>query len=195
MKKFLPLIFLAFLLNSCCKDHSDVIPGQNFIPDDILEEIRNNGQVIHEGFNPPKLKGKYLMSIQTLVSSNFPDAFTPGHTFVDLTLEFLNFNTNSLTLTVKIEEGGQLLVGGGKGSFISGEGNDFTIFVENKAKDDSGHELIQAEVYSGTLDANGIINLQRSLFMINDNGDPAGKYIENGQGRLIIDGDGYSEKI
>lgn len=194
MIKYLPLLLLAFLENSCCKDHSDIIPGQNFIPADILDQIVENGQVIYEGFNPPVLNGKYLMSVATLVSSNFSDQLSPGDTFVDAIIEFSKFNANSLTLEVAIEEVG-VLKGDGFGSFISGEGDNFTIYVRIDSKDTLGHEFLQADVYSGTMDDNGIIDLQRSVFMIDDKGDPNGGYIENGQGRLIIDGDGFSPKI
>ncbi len=194
MIKYLPLLLLAFLVNSCCKDHSDIIPGQNFIPADILDQIVENGQVIYEGFNPPVLNGKYLMSVATLVSSNFSDQLSPGDTFVDAIIEFSKFNANSLTLEVAIEEVG-VLKGDGFGSFISGEGDNFTIYVRIDSKDTLGHEFLQADVYSGTMDDNGIIDLQRSVFMIDDKGDPNGGYIENGQGRLIIDGDGFSPKI
>ncbi len=85
--------------------------------------------------------------------------------------------------------------GDGFGSFISGQGNNFTVYVKIDAEDTKGHKLLQTEVYSGTLEQGGIRNLQRSLFMIDDKGDPNGEYIENGQGRLVEDGDGFSEKI
>lgn len=194
MKKYIPILFLAFFIHSCCQDHSEIIPGQNFIPDDILQDIIDNGQVINEGFNPPKLEGKYRVSPQTLVSSNFNDALLPGFVFVDLIIEFKNFNATKQTVDVFLEEVGENM-GEGKGSFVSGEGNQFTVYVEINTEDNQGHKLLQADVYSGTLEPNGIINLQRSLFMIEDNGDPNNEYIENGQGRLIDDNDGFSEKI
>ena len=62
-------------------------------------------------------------------------------------------------------------------------------------KDSSGHEFLQTDVYSGTLEPDGIRNLQRSVFMVDDKGDPNDDYIENGQGRLVKDGDGFSERI
>lgn len=196
MKKLLPFIFLALLFNSCCKDHSDVIPGQNFIPEDILEEIENNGQVIYSGFNPPVLKGKYRLSPTILVSSNFADTYSPGDEFKSQILEFSNFRRSDLTLEVSIEDEDGVHKTKGRGGFIAGEGNDFTIYIrEDTENTTTGHVHLSTTVLSGTVDANGIVNLHLSRFMIDDNGDPYGDLFENGNGRLFKDGDGYSEKF
>lgn len=194
MKQLFCFCLLSILLNSCCKDYSDLIPGQDFIPEDILQAIEDNGQIIYNGYTPPALQGRFFMSPSVLVNSNFADILSPGHQFVDNTIEFSDFDAKTLTLKVKINEG-NILVGEGYGSFISGQDNHFTVYVKVEAKDNKGHELLETEVYSGTLEPNGIRNLQRSLFMIDDKGDPNNDYIENGQGRLIVDKDGFSEKI
>lgn len=193
MKYILSVLTCAILFSACCKDHSDIIPGQNFIPEDILQAIEDNGQAIYNGYTPPALEGKFRMSPSVLVSSNFNDPYAPGHLFVDSEVEFSDFNPNDLTIKVTITEG--FLTGEGYGSFISGSGNNFTVYVKVDAVDGSGHRLLQTEVYSGTLEPNGIRNLQRSLFMVDDHGDPNDEYIANGQGRLAEDQDGFSEKI
>lgn len=193
MKKLFFFLLLAGLVSGCCKDHSELIPGQDFIPDDILEAIEQNGQTIYDGYNPPRLEGRYFMAPPILSSSNFDDSVFPGHTFIDLILEFSDFDPATLTIKVAITEGG--ITGEGRGSFISGQGNNFTVYVRIDSKDSSGHEFLQADVYSGTLEPDGIRNLQRSVFMVDDKGDPNEEYIENGQGRLITDADGFSEKL
>jgi len=194
MKYFLSYLTIAVLLSACCKDHSDIIPGQDFIPDDILKAIEDNGQIIHKGYNPPALQGKYLMSPVVLVNSNFDDPFLPGHRFVDAIIEFSEYNPNKLTLKVAVEEIG-VSKGDGYGSFISGYDNYFTVYVKVNNKDTKGHEVLTANVYSGTIEADGIYHLQLSIFVIDNNGDPNNEYVENGQGRLIIDQDSISEKI
>jgi hypothetical protein len=193
MKKILYSLMLASLLSACCDDHSELIPGQNFIPKDILDEIRNNGQIIYEGYNPPALSGRFLMSPVILVSSNFDDFAQPGYQFNDAIIEFSDFDPNTLTLKVSFTESSTS--GEGKGSFISGQGNNFTVYVRIDTKDSQGHEFLQTDVYSGTLEPGGIRNLQRSVFMVDDKGDPNDDYIENGQGRLVRDGDGFSERL
>jgi hypothetical protein len=194
MKYLILLLPLAILFGACCKDHSDIIPGQNFIPDDILKAIQDNGQIIYTGYNPPVLEGKYFISPVLLVNSNFADIASPGDQFVDAIVEFYDYNPNDLTLKVRIEEIGES-VGEGFGSFISGSGNNFTVYVKVETEDTQGHKFLQTDVYSGTLESGGIRDLQRSGFMVDDKGDPNNEYIENGQGRLAEDGDGSSEKI
>ena len=193
MKKIFTFIAISFLLASCYDDHSEVIPGQDFIPDEILAEIRENGQPIFEGLNPPDVTGEYLLSPLTLQKSNFDDSYKPGKVFANQTTMFSDLDPKSLTLRVDIEQAGNL--GEGFGSFISGNGNDFTIYVKIAVTEEDGHQTVATEVYSGTLVDGGIKNLYLSYFMIDDGGDPDGDLIEIGQGRLFRDGDGFSERI
>ncbi|MEM9829610.1 MAG: hypothetical protein AAF944_03180 [Bacteroidota bacterium] len=193
MKNLAVLFIIVAICTSCYEDHSDLIPGQDFIPEEILEEIKANGQPIFEGLNPPDISGRYQVSPQILVSSNFEDPLDPGFVFANKFIEFRNLDRSTLKLEVDIEEADN--EGTGFGSFISGEGNNFTVFVRIDRTDSDDHTLLSAEVISGTLTENGIVNLHNSLFMIEDNGDPNNRYIENGHGRLLRDQDGFSEKI
>lgn len=193
MKNTIFFLLITLVLGSCCKEYPELVPGQNFIPEDILKAIEDNGQVIYNGYTPPHLEGKYFLSPQVLVGSNFDDPASPGDVFSDVIVEFSEFDPKALTIKAKITEGGSS--GEGYGSFISGHDNNFTIYVRVDAEDLQGHKLIRTEVYSGTLESAGIRNLQRSGFMVDDKGDPNDDYIENGQGRLAKDGDGFSEKL
>lgn len=192
MKKLLTYILIACTISSCYEDHSEVIPGQDFIPDEILTKIRENGQPIYEGLVPPDVEGYFLLSPTTLVSSNFDDSYQIGHVFADEYIKFSNFDEKSLTLKVDLEHAGS--VGEGYGSFISGSGDNFTIYVRIDNVSQSGVSTLQTRVYSGTISENGIQNLYTSLFMIDDGGDPENNLIDNGQGRLFRDGDGFSPK-
>ncbi|MEM9672104.1 MAG: hypothetical protein AAF992_05885 [Bacteroidota bacterium] len=192
MKHLLILLAVAVLLASCHEDHSDLIPGQDFIPDEILEEIKANGQPIFEGLNPPDVTGRYRVSPMELVSSNFTDNNRPAF-FFDEIVDFNGLNQGELTLEVASENGGTL--GEGFGSFISGSGQKFTIYVRIDRIDEKGHKTLETRLYSGTLTDGGIVNLYTSFFMIDDGGDPDGDSIENGQGRLFKDGNGFSEKM
>lgn len=191
MKNIITFLAIAFLFSACYDDHSEVIPGQDFIPDEILAEIRENGQPIFEGLNPPDVSGRYRISPLELVSSNFPDNIDPDN-FADENVEFLEIEFKSLTLEVKSEQAG--IEGEGYGSFISGQVNNFTIYVRIE-QDRDDYSTLLTSVYSGTLTENGISNLYTSIFMINDGGDPDNDLIEIGQGRLFKDGDGFSPKV
>jgi len=193
MKNLITLLVIAVFFVSCHEDHSDLIPGQDFIPEEILAEIKANGQPIFEGLNPPDLNGRFRMSPYVLVSSNFNDGSQPGKKFADKHIEFKNLDRSTLKLEVDVSQGSN--TGEGFGSFISGEGNDFTVFVRVDRTDEDGHTILSAEVYSGTLTDNGILNMYSSFFMVDDNGDPNNDKIENGEGRLFEDQDGFSEKI
>ncbi len=193
MKKVFAFIAISLLFSSCYDDHSEVIPGQDFIPEEILAEIRENGQPIFEGLNPPDVTGRYRISPAELVSSNFDDDLNPGHRFADEYIEFSEFDEASLTLRVDIEQSGS--IGEGYGSFISGSGDSFTIYVRIDNINEQDVETLQTRVYSGSTRDNGVIELYGSTFMIDDGGDPFNNLIEIGQGRLFKDGDGFSEKI
>ena len=192
MKKIFAFIAISLIFSSCYDDHSEVIPGQDFIPDEILAEIRENGQPIFEGLNPPDVTGRFVSRPHTLVESNFDDSFQPGDRFAELTVDFFEYDPNKLTLKVSIDQGSA--GGDGLGSFISGQGNNFTIYVRLE-REVNGAKTLQTRVYSGTLTDGGISNLYESLFMIDDGGDPNGTLISVGQGRLFEDGDGFSPKI
>jgi hypothetical protein len=193
MKNLFCLVLLSFCLGSCCKDYSELIPGQDFIPAHVLKAIEDNGQTIHAGYTPPVLEGKFHLTPNVLMSSNFDDLFSPGFVFADYFVEFYDFDPNTLTIRVNTKQLDQN--GIGYGGFVSGQGNNFTVYVKVESTDSDGHTVLITEVLSGALEAGGIRNLQHSVFMVDDRGDPQIKYIENGEGRLFADGDQFSEKI
>jgi len=193
MKNLFGFLILSFLLASCCKDYSELIPGQDFIPKDVLKAIEDNGQAFYSGYTPPLLQGRFKISPNVLMSSNFDDLYFPGVVFADYFVEFYDFDPNTLTIRVNTEQLDHK--GIGYGGFVSGQGNNFTVYVKVESKDSDGHTVLITEVYSGELETNGIRNIQHSVFMVDDRGDPKDKYIENGQGRLFEDSDRFSEKL
>ena len=129
-----------------------------------------------------------------MVSSNFDDNISPGYEFIDIIVTFSDWEKGSSDITIQIEEVGKSL-GTAMGSYISGVGNDFTVYVLIDVTDEKDHTYTTTQVFSGTWTEDGIKDLQLSIFMVDDKGDPNDEYIENGEGRLIEDGDGFSEKI
>lgn len=193
MKNLFIFSLLIIVFTACYEDHSEVIPGQDFIPDDILTKIQDNGQVLYEGLNPPELEGKFVMSPYVLRSSNIPDDFDAGTEFGRKTIEFTDFDPESLRLAVTLEQGGS--VGEGYESFIAGTGDNFTVYVRVERTDENGNKRLLTEVYSGRLTGSGIFDMTSSIFMIDDFGDPEDNVIEIGQGRLFADQDGFSERL
>ncbi|MEA4917443.1 hypothetical protein [Proteiniphilum sp.] len=166
---------------------------KNLIPEELFDEIERLGMIVNGGNTPPSLTGAYLISPLTLIQTNIPDDFEIGEVFADKMITFSNQNNSQLTIQVDYVTGSSK--GEGLGGFIIGSGNKFTIFVEIARTSSRGLQLKLVEVYSGTLDADGIKDMYTALFMLDDKGDPYDEYIENGQGRLFWDSDGFSEKI
>ncbi|MDR1341238.1 MAG: hypothetical protein LBK58_14465 [Prevotellaceae bacterium] len=163
------------------------------VPKEIQQAMIDLGLPIYGGGSPPAIAGTYKMAPCILKASNFRDNYSVGHKFYDSYITFSDQNNSNLTVKVNIVHGNES--GMGTGAYIVGEGNRFTVFVAMTLTDQqSRHQWQTAYVFSGTISPEGIRNLQYSLFMIDDGGDPNRNLIENGQGRLVYDPDGLSER-
>ena len=166
----------------------------NIIPKDIIDEMESLGQPINGGNTPPAINGTYKISPVVLKASNFNDGFPIGHVFADTYLTLSEQNNGNLTVKLKKAHGTE--ESEGVGAYIIGQNEDFTVFVEFNTTDlNTGIKTKTVEIYSGTMTSSGIKNCFYSLVMTNDGGDPYNTYIDIGQGRLIWDSDGFSEKI
>ena len=95
-------------------------------------------------------------------------------------------------LTVKLDYINGPEEGSGLGSFIVGDGNQFTVVSEVTTVVNSDTASV-AMVFSGELADEGINNFVYANFMLENNG--SSYFIENGQGRVIYDSDGFSEEV
>ena len=86
---------------------------------------------------------------------------------------------------------GSLASYSGDGVFISGTGNDFTIFF-NSIGVDHGIDTKIALVVSGTKTDNGIKDLYYAFVMVEKGDDPSGKLMAEGVFRVFKDEDGLS---
>jgi len=163
----------------------------DIIPDEFIAIIEELGLEINGGIDPPIINGSYLIAPLIRVKSNFPDNM---NNFCDMDLTFYDQKPKP-DLTVKINYE-QCIgnIGTGLGAFISGEGNKFSVFVPILNTDPHGHITDLIKIFSGELEETGIKNMHFVLIMKDDHGDPYNEFIENGQGRLFKDGDGFSEK-
>ena len=160
----------------------------DIIPDDILDTIEDLDMPINTGFNPPFIEGNYFGSPMTLKSSNVPGD-SANAAFADLGLTLSNQKQEELSIVLDYTSGPE--VGTGLGSFVSGEGDDFSVFAELVVS--NGTEQVDtALLLSGTKTPNGIQNLHFAVFMIDNKGNPTNTWIPNGTGRVIIDGDAFS---
>ncbi|MDX2245755.1 MAG: hypothetical protein SF052_03200 [Bacteroidia bacterium] len=172
--------------NGLTKEITDLVPQY------ILDEMKELGMPINGGANPPIIEETYFATPFILKSSNRPGD-TPGFQFLDYKVIFSSQNNDDLTIMVDYESGPES--GSGIGSFIVGEGCEFSVFVEINSVYSGGTTAKFIHVISGSLVNKGIENLYLANFMINNNGNPQGVWIENGEGRVIYDQDGFSEKL
>ncbi len=200
----IPWILIFTLLISCDLEdliednYEDYIPTEfdgsigsieDFFNPNIVNSLQDLGFVIHPGNNPPNIiDGIYLASPFILQNSSVPGD-NIGSTFQDYIITFFNQNSNLLTIDFTSENGNQS--SDGYGSYISGSGNQFSIFLKTNTTY-QGETAQFAYAISGSVAENGIENFQFANLMLDDNGDPGGFWIENNTGRLLHDGDSFS---
>lgn len=161
----------------------------NLVPEDILTEMIALGMVINTGDNPPSLENSYLISPYILKNSNISKDII-GSKYADAYIKLSN--QNNKTLTVKLYKSQASAISKGIGSFVVGNNNNFSVFSEIEITYEN-YTAMGVTVFSGTLVADGIENIIVALFMVDDKGDPNNYFIENGQGRIFKDADGFSE--
>ena len=195
--------------SSCLVDeHKNIVPQceiqanglsraiNELVPENILAEMRALNMPINTGGSPPIIDNStFKGSPFILLSSTIPNDKIGGQ-FDDMIVSFNQQDNNKLSLIVDYENG--FAKGKGLGSFIAGNGNDFSIFAKidvESTQQVAGIKAKSVYVFSGTLTPTGIKNFHAALFMVDDAGDPNNIWIENGQGRVVYDKDGFSEKL
>ena len=161
--------------------------------DDVLpEEIRKEIEEyvpIYNGVNPPNIEGTYLASPIAAVYCG-DGRYDPGdRTAYPLTFYFYNQNMVNNTLDYQSKEG-SVASFSGNGVFISGSGNNFTIFF-NATGVDHGVKATTATIVSGTKTEEGIKDLYYVHAMV-EKDDPSGILMNEGVVRIFKDEDGLS---
>jgi len=198
--QFLTLVLVLGIFSVGCKkdkkDDSKVEENgltqeiNNLIPDSIITKMIDLGMIINRGENPPVLNGTYFASPFVLKASNVPND-TPGYTFSDYSLTLFEQNNDNLSVKMDYYNGGES--GTGIGGFVVGANNNFTVFAEVNSTY-IGYTAKMVHVVSGTLTATGIEDLYFANFMLDNFGNAGGIWIAEGEGRIIYDSDGFSEK-
>ncbi len=192
------LMTAGFLVVGCKKDDKDKDsdPGlpkevKNFVPDSILNKIKALGMPINEGNTPPNIEKSYLARPFILKASNRPSD-PVGMQFYDYTVKFYAQNNEKRTIKCDYVNGTEL--GKGLGSYVSGKDGSFTVFSEMDITNGPDSAKI-VQVISGLLIEGGIKDFHYANFMLDNYGNPHHNFIEIGEGRIIYDSDGMSEKV
>ncbi|KAF0200028.1 MAG: hypothetical protein FD170_3822 [Bacteroidetes bacterium] len=163
----------------------------NLVPDSILNTMVSLGMPVNGGATPPNIAASYLASPFILKESNVPSDY-PGLTFANYRVTFYDQNNDNLSIKMNYLNGPES--GTGLGGFIVGTNNSFTVFTEVNSTY-SGYEASLVQVISGTLTPTGIEDFFYANFMLDNFGNPGGVWIANGEGCVIYDSDGFSEKV
>jgi len=189
---FIALIGFSLVFSSCKKDKDDAPQLsqeiKNIVPDSTLNKIVALGMPVNKGTNPPNLVNIYKMSPLALTATSITNDYAIGSVFSNYKFRFYEQDNEKLTIKLQDAVGNQ--TGTGSGGFISGDGNDFSVFMKVHTIQDSISQCDLLSIISGTITAEGIKNCYYSLFMLDDYGDPKNVFIENESGRVLNDSDG-----
>lgn len=159
----------------------------NAVPQAIIDTMMALGMPIYGGATPPNLypvslnTATYLATPYTLIGSNISYDYA-GEVFSDFQFTLYNQNNQHLTCNLDYINGNES--GNGIGCYIVGKDSFFTVFaIENISI--SGYQAKSVEVISGVMHSNGITHYFSANFMINNNGNAGGVFIENGEGRVF----------
>lgn len=200
IKAILSLAVLISLLPSCKKSNggNEVTNGNNFsdsirniVPQQIIDSLRNWGMKINDGLTPPSIAGIYLENRDSCEFDNSGGNYT-GRIFDSYKFRFSNQDKSKLTLEMDIKDVGYSSDNASDSSatFISGSGNRFTIFAQEKGVE-SGIGYTELAICSGEISAAGILNFQYSIYLKNKVGDPYNAVLMSvGSSRIFTNADG-----
>jgi len=193
---FLTITLFVFSFVSCDDDTAGLVNDEgltqeivNLVPDSILTEIKSLGMPIYGGENPPNIENSYFASPFVLIASN-RESDEIGYTYSDYYVKFYNQDNKELKIEMDYQNGPE--IGTGMGSYIVGDDNNFSVFVEVDAEASDGSKAKLVHIISGEWTEEGIKNLYFANFMLDNYGNETGYWIEDGDGRVIYDSDGFS---
>jgi hypothetical protein len=191
VKPFVFIALLVILFVSCEEEKTLSKDIQNIVPESTLNKITDLGMPINKGDKPTNLTNIYKASPFILKASNI-STDNVGKSFSDY--NFRLYDQDDANLSIKLDYINGPESGTGLGGFISGSGNDFSVFVKVHSQY-SGKEADLIHIISGTIVTGGIKDLYFANFMLDNYGNPGKIWIENEQGRIIYDSDGMSPVV
>lgn len=193
-KSFQSLIFTVLTLAMCfssCKQKEDPTVGfseriRNFVPQEVIDQLRDNGMSINEGKVPPNFEGNYLINNYTVKGTSMTDDVV-GTVISNYKIRFYNQDNRALTISHDYKSQSLSDQASGVGAFVAGNGDRFTAFVEVEGYNGDGRYKA-IDIYSGEITTQGIRNLQEAFIVTEVNGSKKNQY------RILVDADGMSER-
>ena len=160
------------------------------IPDDLREKIEAYVP-IYDGVTPPNIEGTYYVWEEQVVASNLEyDAVGDKLSYPDHIRFYNQDMTNNTISMVRVMN---TEWGKGDGAFISGYGDNFTVYFD-LIVNSRGSVAKEAYIVSGTLTSVGISNIYKG-FIMKEKDDPDDHLVDVGTFRFFSDSDGVSEKV
>jgi hypothetical protein len=188
---FSPALIACLLLFTSCDDTTTTnelsAEIKNIVPDATLTKITDLGMPIFKGNAPTNLVNYFKASPFVLKASN-RSSDNIGSTYSDYVFYLHNQDNAKLSITLDYQNGPE--AGTGLGGFISGNGNDFSVFVKVRSTNSSSGYADMIHIISGTMTSTGIKNMYFANFMLDNFGNSG--WIANGEGRILYDSDGNS---
>jgi len=162
------------------------------IPEEMREKMEEH-LPIYDGSTPPNIENEYIMS-PAVLHYDSKGGWEVGHKFNDVYLKF--YNQDMVNNTLDFREKQSKSESNGSGCFISGSGNNFTVFfnTEGVARYDE-YEVYTKEalVISGTLTDSGIKDIYYGFIIVDKSSDPNHKVMNVGDYRVVKDSDGMCD--
>ncbi len=209
------LLLLSVMVFSCGTDSTDVgsndlIDGLSpqiwqIVDEDLISTFEDSlSMTIHRGDNPPDIvsallgsqaKAKANNSVTVvmrpfeLVETLVPNDPCAECSWYDLYIMFneQDMANNEMTIRMRHIEEPEIAPEGG---FISGDGNNFSVFIE-QTQDFDGQIVELVSLFSGTVTSGGIVDPQLAGVMVENSGVPG--RLPNGTGRSYKDGNDLAE--
>ncbi len=168
----------------------DVPPDVNdFMTPEDKRTLEDQGLTIHTGLSPPNVEGYYY--------ANSLEKADGSMRFMNYSYRYHDQTTGLSIKSSHISENGSD-ISEGKGAFIAGSGNTFSIFMESISEINQGtHVTIieSARIYSGTITSDGIKDFQFGFIVTNKQNDKDNRYMNVGDTRVIYEADGLAERV
>jgi hypothetical protein len=186
----IPVCLLSLLIISCGAVSKYNLPGQvqSIISDEQLDQLKEHGLPINEGLTPPNIEGIYLAD--NLICTYDSGGYFEGTLISDYYYKIEDqTDQNTFTFSYRTENGSDEALG--KGSFISGSDQNFSLFVEVEGVSvgDPDINYKQVKVYSGTFTTEGIANWDYGFILTEKSDDPEGRLMAVNDHRLFDEQD------
>lgn len=189
------LLLTGFLFNSSCsKDKNELSEEiQNIIPEQTIKDLEAKGLTVNRGNKPPNAEGIFEVSpFELLAPFGAEDPWLKGRRINPYRYKIYDQTKGKVTIDFKQLSSNDH--GNGMGSYISGNGNKFSIFTELKGETNN-ISYTHVTIISGEITDTGIKDFQYGFVMTDKKNDDNNTLMEIGKSRIWIDADKLAEKV